>query len=371
MKFMQGMILGLAFFGSATAHAMQTDRWLEAIRLPPGFHIAVFAEGLTGARAMSEGEDGAVYVGSARAGTVYAVRDTNGDGRADQVRTVASGLNGPNGVAVLKGDLYVAEISRILRYRDIAAHHESLSKPEIVYAGYPGETHHGWKYLRVGPDGKLYVPVGAPCNICLSENEIFATLTRLDPQGGPPEIYARGIRNTVGFDWNPATGELFFTDNGRDMLGDDLPPEELNLAPSPGLHFGYPYCHAGSITDPIYGARRPCSDFQGPAWTFPAHVAPLGIHFYRGTQFPEPYRHQLFVAQHGSWNRSKPQGYRVAVVKFRDGQPVADEVFAEGWLRPTGEVLGRPVDVLETRDGSLLVSDDQRGVIYRINYASP
>lgn len=371
MKFMQGLVLAIALASPAAVLAMQADRWLEAIRLPQGFQITVFADAVPGARSLSRDENGTVYVGSTREGKVYALRDADGDGRAEDVRTVASGLNGPNGVAVLNGDLYVAEISRILRFRAISGHREGASKPDTVYAGYPTETHHGWKYLRAGPDGKLYVPVGAPCNICLEQNEIFATLTRLDPNGGQPEIYARGIRNTVGFDWHPVTGELFFTDNGRDLLGDDLPPEELNRAPSPGLHFGYPYCHAGSIADPIYGARKPCSQFQGPAWTFPAHVAPLGIHFYRGTRFPQRYHQQLFVAQHGSWNRSQPQGYRVVVVTFRDGQPVADEVFAEGWLRPTGEVLGRPVDVLEMPDGSLLVSDDHRGVIYRITYQNP
>jgi glucose/arabinose dehydrogenase len=241
-------------------------------------------------------------------------------------------------------------------------------KPEVVYDGYPSDKHHGWKYLRVGPDGKLYVPVGAPCNICLSDNEIYATLTRLDVDGKHREIFARGIRNTVGFDWHPQTGELWFTDNGRDLLGDDVPPEELNHAPKAGMHFGYPYCHAGSIADPEYGGRRPCKDFTPPAWQFPAHVAPLGVHFYRGQSYPEAYRGQLFVAQHGSWNRTQPQGYRIVVVRFSNGQPVSDEVFAEGWLQPNGQVLGRPVDILELADGSLLVSDDRRGVIYRITH---
>jgi glucose/arabinose dehydrogenase len=210
--------------------------------------------------------------------------------------------------------------------------------------------------------------VGAPCNICLSDEPVYASLTRLDADGKNFEIFAHGIRNTVGFDWRPETGELWFTDNGRDYLGDDAPPEELNHAPKAGLHFGYPYCHAGSIADPEFGKRRSCPEFTPPAWTFPAHVAPLGIRFYHGTQFPAGYRGQLFVAQHGSWNRSQPQGYRLAMVKFQDGKPVADEVIAEGWLRPDGEVLGRPVDLLELADGSLLVSDDKRGVIYRITY---
>jgi glucose/arabinose dehydrogenase len=360
-------LLALTLFAEV-AQAAETDAWLSAIKLPPGFRISLFTEQTPNARSLALGEDGTVYVGTVAEGRVYAVRDDDRDGRADRVLTVASGLNAPNGVAYLKGDLYIAEIQRIVKLKDIAAHLADPPKPELVYDGYPSDRHHGWKYLRVGPDGRLYAPVGAPCNICLSEEPVYASLTRLDADGKNFEIFAHGIRNTVGFDWRPETGELWFTDNGRDYLGDDAPPEELNHAPKAGLHFGYPYCHAGSIADPEFGKRRSCPEFTPPAWTFPAHVAPLGIRFYHGTQFPAGYRGQLFVAQHGSWNRSQPQGYRLAMVKFQDGKPVADEVIAEGWLRPDGEVLGRPVDLLELADGSLLVSDDKRGVIYRITY---
>ncbi len=365
MKFVSLLVLLTGFAVSACAGKDQDN--LGKIKLPPGFQISIYANKVLTARSLALGDDGTVYVGTWE-DKVYALRDVDKNGVAEQIYTVASGLDRPNGVALLKGDLYIAEIHRIVKLKDIAAHLANPPKPEVVFDGYPKDEHHGWKYLRVGPDGKLYVPVGAPCNICLMENEVYASLTRLDPDGKNFEIYARGIRNTVGFDWNPQTGELFFTDNGRDWLGDDVPPEELNAAPKAGLHFGYPYCHGGDIADPEFGKRKPCSEFTPPVWKFPAHVAALGIRFYKGTQFPASYQGQLFVAQHGSWNRSIPQGYRVALVKFKDGKPVGDEVFAEGWLQDNGDVLGRPVDVLELADGSLLVSDDMSGTIYRIAY---
>lgn len=364
MKFVSVLLLLAGFAVSACAEKAQ-DRLAE-IKLPPGFHISLFTDQVPNARALALGEDGTVYVGSSR-DRVYALRDGDHDGRAEQVLTVASGLFAPNGVTILKGDLYIAEISRIVRLKDIAAHLADPPKPEVVFDGYPQDLHHGWKYLRVGPDGKLYAPVGAPCNICLKEPP-YASLTRLDPDGKNFEIFAQGIRNTVGFDWHPQTGVLYFTDNGRDLLGDDVPPEELNAAPKAGLHFGYPFCHGGDIADPEFGKQRACAEFTPPAWKFPAHVAALGVRFYQGKQFPAEYQGQLFVAQHGSWNRSVPQGYRIAVVKFKDGKPVADEVFAEGWLDAGHEVLGRPVDVIEAADGALLVSDDLNGVVYRIAY---
>ncbi len=358
-------VLALGVFATG---AVASDGVLEKIRLPPGFRISYFADGTPNARSMALGDDGTVYVGTFKEGKVYALRDPDGDGKADTVQTIASGLNAPNGVAVVGEDLYVAEIHRIVKFEHIASRLGDPPSPKVVYDAYPKELHHGWKYLRVGPDRKLYVPVGAPCNICLPEQDIFATLTRLNPDGSQFEIYARGIRNTVGFDWHPGTGQLFFTDNGRDWLGNDSPPEELNTATQPGQHFGYPFCHAGTIADPEFGKARACGEFTAPAWTFPAHVAPLGIRFYRGQQFPADYRQQALVAQHGSWNRSPPQGYRVVLVKFRDGKPVGERIFADGWLQPNGKVLGRPVDVLEQTDGSVLISDDHRGAVYRIRY---
>jgi len=281
---------------------------------------------------------------------------------------VASGLNAPNGVAWLAGDLYIAEVSRISKIGNIKAHRERPATPEVIYDGYPSDKHHGWKYLRTGPDGKLYTAVGAPCNVCKPEKEVYATLTRLDPDGKNFEIFARGLRNSVGFDWHPVTHELWLTDNGRDWLGNDLPPDELNHAAKAGLHFGFPYCHGKDIADPEFGKEAACSQFTAPEWSFPAHVAALGLRFYTGAAFPVNYRQQLFVAQHGSWNRSQPQGYRVVLVRFEQGKPVAEEAFAEGWLKPDGTVTGRPVDILQMPDGALLVSDDQTGAIYRIAF---
>jgi glucose/arabinose dehydrogenase len=274
----------------------------------------------------------------------------------------------PNGVAYRNGALYVAEISRILRYDNILKNLLSPPKPSVVYDNLPTDMHHGWKYLRIGPDDKLYTAVGAPCNICNPERPIYASLVRVDTDGGNFEILGRGIRNTVGFDWQPGTESLFFSDNGRDYLGDDLPPDELNRWSKVGEHFGYPYCHGDDIIDPEYGKGKQCSDYTPPAWKFKAHVAALGIRFYRGEQFPERYRNQLFVAEHGSWNRSVPDGYRVSLVTFKDNKPVGDEIFIDGWLTKDENVLGRPVDILTLPDGSLLISDDHLGVIYKVQY---
>lgn len=344
---------------------------LSGIRLPPGFSIAVYSEQVPGARSMTLADDGTVYVGTLSEGKVYALRDANGDGKAEPPQTVASGLNAPNGVAWLGGALYLAEVSRISRLDAAALRGTLPATPRVLYDGYPADRHHGWKYLRAGPDGKLYTAVGAPCNVCQPDRPIYGTLTRLDPDGKNLEIYARGLRNSVGFDWHPLTRELWLTDNGRDWLGDDRPPDELNHAPKAGMHFGFPHCFGKDIADPEFGRAAPCSQFTPPAWSFPAHVAALGLCFYTGTAFPADYRQQLFVAQHGSWNRSRPQGYRVALVRFAEGQPVAEEAFAEGWLKPDGQVTGRPVDVLPMPDGALLVSDDQAGVVYRITYHAP
>ncbi len=341
---------------------------LDRINLPKGFHIAYFTDQTPEARSLALGDDGTVYVGTTDKGKIYAVRDNDQDGKADRVYTLASGLKLPNGVAYANGALYVAEVSRLIRFKDISGKLDAPPTPEVLFDGYPGDTHHGWRYLRMGPDGKLYISVGAPCNICLPDKEIYATLTRLDPDGKNMEIFARGIRNTVGFDWHPATKELWFTDNGRDWLGNEVPPDELNHAPKAGMHFGFPYCHAGNILDPEFGKGKSCADFTAPDWVFPAHVAALGMRFYTGSQFPPEYRNQLFVAQRGSWNRTPPLGYRVALVKFEQGKPVADQIFADGWLQPNGAVLGRPVDILQMPDGAILVSDERRGAIYRITY---
>ena len=342
---------------------------LGQLRVPPGFSISIFSSQVPGARSMSIAPDGTVYVGTLTEGKVYGLRDTDHDGTADEIVTLASGLDHPNGVAFHAGDLFIAEVSRISVIRDVGAHWQTPVTPSRVYDGYPTDHHHGWKYLRTGPDGRLYTAVGAPCNVCENDRDIYATLTRLNPDGKGFEIIARGLRNSEGFDWHPATHELWLTDNGRDWLGDDRPPDELNHASRPGLHFGFPYCFGKDIPDPDFGSPTACATHQPPEWEFPAHVAALGMHFHTGTRFPAEYRNQLFVAQHGSWNRSTPQGYRLALIRFADGKPVSEQAFAEGWLRPDGTVTGRPVDVAELPDGALLVSDDLNGIIYRITPA--
>jgi glucose/arabinose dehydrogenase len=273
----------------------------------------------------------------------------------------------PNGVVFHDGALYVAEVNRILRYDDIEAHLSNPPPPVVVNDSYPRDTHHGWKFMRLGPDGMLYVQVGAPCNICQRADPRYASITRLKLDGTGFEVFAHGVRNSVGFDWHPQTKELWFTDNGRDWLGDDRPPDELNRAPQPGLHFGFPYCHGKDIADPEFGNKRPCSDFVPPVLDLGPHVAALGMRFYTGAMFPPEYRNQIFIAQHGSWNRSQKIGYRVMRVRLEGNRAAEYEVFAAGWLQGE-QVWGRPVDVQVMPDGALLVSDDHAGAIYRISY---
>lgn len=342
---------------------------LNTIKLPPGFSISVYAE-VDNARSMAMSPSGILFVGNRNEDQVYAVKDTDGDFKADKRWVIASGLNMPNGVAFKDGDLYVAEVSRILKFKDIENNLSHPGEPEVVYDQYPTETHHGWKYIAFGPDGKLYVPVGAPCNICEPEEPIYASITRMNDDGTNMEVFASGIRNTVGFTWHPETKALWFTDNGRDMMGDDIPPCEFNSAPTAGMHFGYPYCHGGTIKDPEFGDKRPCSDFTPPIQNLNAHVAPLGVKFYTGSMFPSEYKNQAFIAEHGSWNRTKKSGHLVSLVKLQDGKAVGYETFAEGWLnQDTQEAWGRPVDVLVLHDGSMLISDDKGGMIYRISYS--
>lgn len=353
----------------AVSNAQPHDELTRNLRLPDGFKLSVFADKLPNARSLALGDNGVVYIGTGAEGKVYAVEDNDHDGKADTAYTIATELNMPNGVAHKDGALYVAEINRITRYDNIGKHLTNPPKPTIVYDQFPSDKHHGWKYLRFGPDDKLYTAVGAPCNICKPSKPVYASLVRLNQDGSQFEIIASGIRNTVGFDWQPGSNTLFFNDNGRDWLGDDAPPEELNQwSGKIGENFGFPYCHGGEITDPEFGNEKPCRQFTTPVWTYNAHNAPLGMRFYQGRQFPPAYSNQLFVALHGSWNRSKPDGYRVVLVKFKDGKPVAQESFISGWLNKEDKAIGRPVDVLEMPDGSLLISDDQNGLIYRIEY---
>ena len=361
-----GCLIFLLSFNQLQAAGKQ--QILDKIKLPKGFSITLFADNVPNARSMTLGKDNTIFVGSMASGNVYALQDVDKDGKADQRYIIASGLYSPNGVAYKNGSLYVAEINRIIRFENIDQRLKNPPESSVVYGQFPKEKHHGWKYLRFGPDNRLYTAVGAPCNICEPEKEIFSSLVRLNPDGSNMEILAHGIRNTVGFDWQPNTNFLYFSENGGDNLGDDIPPDELNKWTQKGQHFGYPYCHAGDIADPEFGQKKKCQQFIKPEWKFKAHMAPLGLRFYRGKQFPKNYHQQLFVAQHGSWNRSTPHGYRVALLKFKQGKVISEQVFAEGWLGKDGKAIGRPVDILELPDGSLLVSDDHAGVIYRITY---
>jgi glucose/arabinose dehydrogenase len=345
---------------------------LETIKLPKGFSISLYADKVPDARSMTLAPDGVVFVGNRDGQSVFAVVDRNQDHRADEVIKIADGLRSPNGVAFKDGALFVAEVHRVLRYDGVLdfvrkpASARTPLKPTVIYDKLPSDRAHGWRYLAVGPDGLLYLQIGAPCNIC-DRGDPYASIARMKPDGTAFEIVARGVRNSVGLTWHPDTKELWFTDNGRDNLGDDVPPDELNYAPRAGLHFGFPYCHGGTIPDPEFGRGHPCSNYTPPAQTLGPHVAALGLKFYGGTMFPPEYRKQIFIAEHGSWNRSTPIGYRVSVVRLEGNRAVKYETFAEGWLRGR-EAWGRPVDVLELPDGSLLVSDDHANVIYRITY---
>lgn len=343
---------------------------LSTIKMPAGFSIDVFAKDVVNARSMCLSPEGTLFVGTRGEGSVYALKDTDGDNKADKKYTLYTDMNMPNGVAVKNGDLYIAEVNRILKVEDIESKLEEPGEPIVVYDQYPTESHHGWKYIAFGPDEKLYVPVGAPCNVCEEEEEIYASITRLDVDNPQPEVVQHGVRNTVGFTWHPESKELWFTDNGRDMMGDDIPACELNHAPEDGMHFGFPYCHQGDLPDPDFGENKNCADYRKPVQKLGAHVAPLGIEFYTGENFPKTYKNQILFAEHGSWNRSKKSGYRVMMVTLdENNQALSYQPFAEGWLNSeTDEVWGRPVDLEFMPDGSMLVSDDFADVIYRVSY---
>jgi glucose/arabinose dehydrogenase len=344
---------------------------LDKIKLPQGFKIAPYAEGVTNARSMVLSPNGTLFVGTRDEGSVYALKDTDGDMKADKQYTIAKGLKMPNGVAFRDGALYVAEVSRIIRFDNIEANLDNPPALKVVYDKYPTETHHGWKYIAFGPDGKLYVPVGAPCNICKSKEEVFASMTRINADGTGMEVVQHGIRNSVGFAWHPQTKELWFTDNGRDMMGDEVPGCELNHATKDGMNFGYPYFHQGNVPDPEFGKGKKASDYTAPAQVLGPHVAALGMEFYTGKQFPAEYKNQVFIAEHGSWNRSKKIGYRIMMVTLDENQKATSyKPFAEGWLMAAeDDAWGRPVDLEFLPDGSMLVSDDYANAIYRIYYA--
>lgn len=352
----------------------QTSLSLGYLVTPAGFSVEVYADNVPNARQMAIGADGILYVGTRRDGRVHAVVDRDNDFKADAIYTIASDLRLPNGVAYKDGSLYVAEVSKIWRYDNIDENLENPQNPVLITDDYPTEGHHGWKYIAFGPDGKLYVPVGAPCNVCNHEDEnpVFASLTRINPDGSNREIIAHGIRNTVGFTWHPETGNLWFTDNNRDWMGDDLPPCELNELTDEGQHFGFPYLHGNDVWDPDFGeaGREMDKNFKTPVRELGPHVAPLGMLFYTGDMFPDTYKNQALIAEHGSWNRSEKIGYRITIVTFdENGNPIAYQPFIEGWLQGEEDVRGRPVALLQLEDGSILISDDDSNKIYRVTYS--
>ncbi|WP_276479971.1 PQQ-dependent sugar dehydrogenase [Paraflavitalea pollutisoli] len=342
---------------------------LDKIKLPPGFSISVYAA-VPNARSLAWGANGTLFVGNKDESNVYAVVDTDKNGKADSVYTIAKGLTMPNGVAFRNGSLYIAEMSRIIRLDSIESRLASPPAPVVVYDKYPDKAHHGWKFIAFGPDDKLYVPVGAPCNVCEEKDPVFATITRLNPDGTGMEIFAKGVRNSVGFAWHPDTKELWFTENGRDNMGEDIPEDELNYAPKKDMHFGFPYCHQGTDLDPEFGKGKNCADYTAPVQKLGPHVAALGMRFYTGSMFPAEYRNKIFIAQHGSWNRKIASGYRVMTVSLDGNKAAKFEEFATGWLPGTDdkEAFGRPVDVIVAADGALLISDDKQGAVYRVSY---
>ncbi|MGI9248333.1 MAG: PQQ-dependent sugar dehydrogenase, partial [Woeseiaceae bacterium] len=338
---------------------------LEDIVLPPGFSIEEYAD-VPNARSLALGEHGTLFVANRKGQSVFAVVASD-EGPARTIE-LTNEMNAPNGIAFHNGDLYVAEIDRVTRFAEIESNLESVPEGELLDIELPSKRHHGWRYIGFGPDNKLYISIGGPCNVC--DEDGYARIVRMNPDGSGRETFASGIRNSVGFTWHPETDELWFTDNGRDMLGDNLPPDELNHAPTPDLHFGFPYCHAGEILDPKFGDGKDCADYTPPAQKLGPHVAALGVKFYTGNMFPSEYQGQMFIAEHGSWNRSKKIGYRITLVRLENGKAVSYEPFAHGWLQ--GEsVSGRPVDLMVIGDGSMLVSDDLSGKIYRISYRDP
>jgi glucose/arabinose dehydrogenase len=336
---------------------------VDKVTLPPGFQISVWAEGLPNARSITVGTKGTVFVGTRLVGNVYAVVD---QGERREVKIIAKGLHRPNGVAFKDGALYVAELSRLLRFDNIEDRLDSPPAPVVVFDQLPTDEPHGWKFLALGPDEKLYFNIGAPCNVC-EPPATHAHIVRVNTDGSGYEVFVSGVRNSVGLDWHPVTKELYFTDNSRDWLGDDIPSDELNHALRRGLHFGFPYCHQGDVLDPEFGQGHACSAYAPPLLKLGPHVAALGLRFYTGTMFPPAYQNRIIIALHGSWNRTHKTGFKLMQVTLLPEQPPQAEVFAEGWLQGE-EFWGRPVDVQVMQDGSLLVSDDWNGALYRITY---
>ncbi|WP_413575482.1 PQQ-dependent sugar dehydrogenase [Bdellovibrio sp. HCB290] len=334
------------------------DLPINKLKMPPGFEISVWAT-VPDARSIAQAPGGRFFIGNRSDDNVYLVQN----GKA---QIFAEKLNTPNGVAFKDGKLYVAQIAEILEF-NVPAEIMAPQKPiRTLSQKFPKNASHGWKFIRFGPDGKLYVPVGAPCNICDMGTE-YGRIYRIDVNGTSKEVVAEGVRNTVGFDWDPVSKDLWFTDNGRDWMGDDLPPDEINLLTKVGEHFGFPYCHGKNILDKEFGKGKDCKNYRAPEAELRAHVAALDMRFYNGKMFPSEYQGGIIYAERGSWNRSVPQGYMVGFAKVENGKITSVKPLVEGWLQ-VGDAWGRPVDVEVMEDGSVLISDDKAGVIYRLTY---
>ncbi|OLY97528.1 sorbosone dehydrogenase [Polynucleobacter sphagniphilus] len=342
---------------------------VSKLKVPPGFKIELWAAGMPNGRSMTEAPSGTVFVGTRFTGNVYAVVTKNGK---REVRTIAKGLHRPNGVAFIDGSLYVAELSRIIRYDNIEQNLDNPPAPVVVFDALPKDEPHGWKFMTVSPDKKyLYFQIGTPSNIIIPPYT-HAAIVRLNLKTNILEYVATGVRNSVGMDFQKGTNELWFTNNGRDWVSEDLPNDTLNRLVRPkGMNFGYPFCHQGDLVDPDLGKGRSCDEFDKPEMKLGAHVAALGMRFYNGQQFPAEYKGNIFIAEHGSWNKTKKSGYQVVrVVLDAKNKPIKLEPFVTGWLDSSNnEAWGRPVDVQVLKDGSMLVSDDETGSIFRVSYA--
>ncbi|MEY4588825.1 MAG: hypothetical protein RL497_901 [Pseudomonadota bacterium] len=345
---------------------LKEDATLKKVRLPPDFVISIYADQLENPRNMAVDNHDTVYVGSRKAGKVVVLRDSDENGVADKKYTLAQGLNEPTGVALHQQNLYVAETNRILRFKLPGADVGSLQPFDVIKGDLPNKGWHAARAIKIGPDNKIYIPIGAPCNVCDVEANEFGKIWRMNLDGSGFELVAKGVRNSVGLAWHPETQTLWFGDNGRDYLGENSPSCELNFVSKKEQHFGFPYCHGGSILDPEWGEAKKCETYTAPVALLGPHVAPLGLSFNTADQFPDIYKNQLFIAEHGSWNRVQKNGYRISLITLNGHALVSDSVFADFLVGD--EVIGRPVDIAWLKDGSMLVSDDEKGRIYRIRY---
>jgi glucose/arabinose dehydrogenase len=344
----------------------ELEKNLKAVKLPKGFKIDVYASGVNSARQMAWGDKGTLFVGAFGVGQVYAVVDNGGK---KEVKTIITGLKMPTGVAFRDGALYVVDIDKILKYENAEASLDKMPAAKVVYDDMPSYAAHGWKYLTFDKAGWLYVPFGPPCNICLPPTSL-SQVRRVNPNTGQAELIAIGVRNSVGGDVDPRSGDYWFTENARDWVSDDMPSDKLNHVAKIGAHYGYPYCHEGDMPDPKFAMGHKCSEFTPPALKLGAHVAPLGMKFYTGKQFPAEYANNILIAEHGSWNRHKYQGGRIMrVITDPNGKNIKQQVFASGWINGDQSYTGRPADIVVARDGSILVADDWAGAIYRISYS--